>query len=180
MIACEVSGLLRDVKRREAISAKAYVLGRAMVWRNTARLYMDCFQLAGGERMAGESMKDPSLLVDFWRSEVVSSAGWKCYIPVRPTRIFVYTHPASATKTGIMSINLDATELIYALDSRHIGARRSRQNLEWMHELLALGLDELLRDDIGVERHPPGLTEAVRQGLETSRELLSLFHLRQK
>ena len=66
------------------------------------------------------------------------------------------------------------------MDSRHIGARRNRESLEWKHELLALGLDELLRDDTGVERCPPGLTEAVRQGLVTSRELLSLFHLRQR
>ena len=66
------------------------------------------------------------------------------------------------------------------MDSRQIGARRSRENLEWMHELLALSLDEQLRDDTGVERRRPGLTEAVRQGLVTSRELLSLFHLRQK
>jgi glycosyltransferase involved in cell wall biosynthesis len=57
-IACEVSGLLRDVKRRRAMSANAHRLGRAMVWRNTARLYMDCFELAGGKRMAGESMRE--------------------------------------------------------------------------------------------------------------------------
>ncbi len=68
--------------------------------------------------------------------------------------------------------------------SGHIAARRSQQHLEWMHELVALGLDELLRGDTAVERRLPGLTEAVRQGLVTpfaaSRELLSLFHLRQK
>ena len=46
------------MKRRNAMSAKAYRLGRAMVWRNTARLYMDCFEQAGGERMAGESMRE--------------------------------------------------------------------------------------------------------------------------
>jgi hypothetical protein len=66
------------------------------------------------------------------------------------------------------------------MDSRQIGARRSRQKLEWMQELLALGLDEQLHDDTGLELRRPGLTEAVRQGLVTSRELLSLFHLRQK
>jgi putative protein kinase ArgK-like GTPase of G3E family len=68
--------------------------------------------------------------------------------------------------------------------SGHIAARRSRQNLEWMHELLALGLDELFRGDTGVERRLRGLAEAVRQGLVTpfaaSRELLSLFHLSRK
>ena len=57
------------------------------------------------------------------------------------------------------------------MDSRQIGARRSRESLEWKHELLALGLDEPLSHDTEVGRRPPGLTEAVRQGLVTSREL---------
>jgi glycosyltransferase involved in cell wall biosynthesis len=56
-IACEVSGLFRDAQRRRAISANAHSLGRAMVWSNTARLYMDCFELAGGQRMAGEAIR---------------------------------------------------------------------------------------------------------------------------
>jgi glycosyltransferase involved in cell wall biosynthesis len=45
-IAREVSGLLRDVARRNAMSARAYKLGRAMVWSNTAGLYMGAFQAA--------------------------------------------------------------------------------------------------------------------------------------
>jgi glycosyltransferase involved in cell wall biosynthesis len=45
-IAREVSGLLRDQTRRNAMSANAYKLGRAMVWSNTARLYMRSFELA--------------------------------------------------------------------------------------------------------------------------------------
>ena len=61
------------------------------------------------------------------------------------------------------------------MDSRQIAARRSRQNLEWMHELLALGLDELLRGDTEVERRLPGLTEAVRQGL-VSLPAVNCFH----
>ena len=56
-IACEVSGLLRDATRRYAMSANAHRLGRATVWSNTARLYMGCFELAGGQRMAGEAMR---------------------------------------------------------------------------------------------------------------------------
>jgi glycosyltransferase involved in cell wall biosynthesis len=43
-IAREVSGLLRDESRRKAMSDRAYKLGRAMVWSNTAGLYMDSFQ----------------------------------------------------------------------------------------------------------------------------------------
>jgi len=45
-IAREVSGLLRDETRRNAMSANAYKLGRAMVWSNTAGLYMNSFELA--------------------------------------------------------------------------------------------------------------------------------------
>jgi len=45
-IAREASGLLRDGMRRSAMSANAYKLGRAMVWSNTAGLYMRSFELA--------------------------------------------------------------------------------------------------------------------------------------
>src|SRR5581483_3836835 len=45
-IAREVSGLLRDEARRKAMSERAYRLGRAMVWSNTAGLYMGSFEMA--------------------------------------------------------------------------------------------------------------------------------------
>jgi glycosyltransferase involved in cell wall biosynthesis len=45
-IAREVSGLLRDGTRRNAMSASAYKLGRTMVWSNTAELYIRSFELA--------------------------------------------------------------------------------------------------------------------------------------
>jgi hypothetical protein len=45
-IAREVNGLLRDGARRNAMSERAYKLGRAMVWSNTAGLYMGSFQAA--------------------------------------------------------------------------------------------------------------------------------------
>jgi glycosyltransferase involved in cell wall biosynthesis len=45
-IAREVSGLLRDATRRNAMSDNAYKLGRSMVWSNTAGLYMRSFELA--------------------------------------------------------------------------------------------------------------------------------------
>jgi glycosyltransferase involved in cell wall biosynthesis len=45
-IAREVSGLLRDETRRKAMSDGAYKLGRAMVWSNTAELYMASFEAA--------------------------------------------------------------------------------------------------------------------------------------
>jgi glycosyltransferase involved in cell wall biosynthesis len=44
-IAREASGLFRDATRRNAMSDKAYRLGRAMVWSSTAGLYMRSFEL---------------------------------------------------------------------------------------------------------------------------------------
>jgi len=45
-IAREVNGLLRDDQRRVSMSDRAYRLGRAMTWSNTAGLYMRSFELA--------------------------------------------------------------------------------------------------------------------------------------
>lgn len=45
-IAREVGGLLRNEKRRMAMSEEAYRLGRSMVWSRTAVLYMGSFVLA--------------------------------------------------------------------------------------------------------------------------------------
>jgi glycosyltransferase involved in cell wall biosynthesis len=45
-IAREVSGLLRDETRRNAMSDNAYRLGREMVWSNIAGLYMRSFNVA--------------------------------------------------------------------------------------------------------------------------------------
>jgi glycosyltransferase involved in cell wall biosynthesis len=51
-IAREVSGLLRDGTRRNAMSDNAYKLGRTMVWSNTAGLYMRSFEAARRQRAA--------------------------------------------------------------------------------------------------------------------------------
>lgn len=45
-IAREVSGLLRDASRRDAMSRNAYQVGRKMVWSNIARLYSRSFEQA--------------------------------------------------------------------------------------------------------------------------------------
>jgi glycosyltransferase involved in cell wall biosynthesis len=45
-IAREVSGLLRDARRRSIMSENAYKLGRTMVWRSTAGRYMGSFEVA--------------------------------------------------------------------------------------------------------------------------------------
>ena len=48
----EVTGLLRDESRRDAMGSNAYRLGRKMVWSNTAQLYLHAFELAGRSRPA--------------------------------------------------------------------------------------------------------------------------------
>jgi len=45
-MARELSGLLRDETRRNAMCDNAYRLGRTMVWSNTARFYMGSFEMA--------------------------------------------------------------------------------------------------------------------------------------
>jgi glycosyltransferase involved in cell wall biosynthesis len=51
-IAHEASGLLRDDTRRNAMSGNAYRLGRAMIWSNTAGVYMRSFELARRQEIA--------------------------------------------------------------------------------------------------------------------------------
>ncbi len=59
-------------------------------------------------------------------------------------------------------------------------ARRSKQALDWMKELISLGLEDMFRSDAAVAIRLPQLKEAVRSGSMTSfaaaRELLSIFH----
>ena len=63
--------------------------------------------------------------------------------------------------------------------SGHFAARRSGQALEWMHELVANGLEDAFRRDAAIAGRLPVLEQAVRQGRATpfaaSRELLALF-----
>jgi hypothetical protein len=51
-IAREVTGLLRDGARRNAMSDNAYKLGRTMVWSNTAGRYMRSFEMARRQQAA--------------------------------------------------------------------------------------------------------------------------------
>lgn len=57
-IAREVTALLRDESRRNAMSANAYRLGREMVWSHTAGLYMASFELA---RRQGTAAQGPGV-----------------------------------------------------------------------------------------------------------------------
>ena len=65
----------------------------------------------------------------------------------------------------------------------HFARRRSRQALQWMHELIGLGLEDAFRQDHSVAARLPSLQSAVDRGQITpfaaSRELLSLFHTHQ-
>ena len=66
----------------------------------------------------------------------------------------------------------------------YLAARRSLQSLQWMNELVSLGLEELFRSDPFVAARLPLLQAAVRQGRVTSfaaaRELLELFYSKKK
>ncbi len=66
----------------------------------------------------------------------------------------------------------------------HLAARRSRQALEWMQELVTLDLETSFRADAAVAKRLPELREAVGGGLMTpfaaSRELLSIFYSRKR
>ena len=62
----------------------------------------------------------------------------------------------------------------------HLTQLRSRQALDWMRELLSLGLEREFRKNSSVARRLPELEQAVREGKATpfaaSTELLSLFN----
>jgi len=62
----------------------------------------------------------------------------------------------------------------------YLAKRRSRQALEWMRELITLGLEDSFRRNPAVAHRLPDLRDAVSQGRMTpfaaSRELLALVH----
>jgi LAO/AO transport system kinase len=66
----------------------------------------------------------------------------------------------------------------------HITRRRSRQALQWMNELITLGLEEAFRQDQGVAVRLHELQASVDRGqitpLAASRELLALFDSHQR
>ena len=66
------------------------------------------------------------------------------------------------------------------LDSNgYLKARRAHQALEWMRELIGMGLEERFRNDSRVAERLPKLRAAVERGVATplaaSNELLALF-----
>jgi glycosyltransferase involved in cell wall biosynthesis len=72
-IAGELSGLLRDETRRNAMSDNAYKLGRTMVWSNTAQFYMRSFELAQRVRCAPQDQpEDASRRTPFCASSSVA------------------------------------------------------------------------------------------------------------
>ena len=62
----------------------------------------------------------------------------------------------------------------------HLTQRRSRQALQWMNELITLGLEEAFRQNRAVAARLPALQAAVDRGqvtpLAASRELLALLN----
>jgi LAO/AO transport system kinase len=66
----------------------------------------------------------------------------------------------------------------------HLALRRSRQALQWMRELVWLGLEERFRANAAVAERLPQFEEAVRSGRVTpfaaSHELLALFYSKEK
>jgi LAO/AO transport system kinase len=62
----------------------------------------------------------------------------------------------------------------------HLAERRSRQALDWMNEIVTLGLERSFRQDGAVSARLPLLRDQVRRGQVTpfaaSHELLELFH----
>src|SRR5689334_24467669 len=65
----------------------------------------------------------------------------------------------------------------------YLERRRSRQALEWMQELIAIGLKDAFRRDTTVADRLPALRDAVARGsmtpLAASNELLAAFHHKQ-
>jgi LAO/AO transport system kinase len=66
----------------------------------------------------------------------------------------------------------------------HLRKRRSHQALEWMQELIAVGLEKDFRADANIKARLPLLQAAVEHGqatpLAASNELLALFHSKQR
>jgi LAO/AO transport system kinase len=86
---------------------------------------------------------------------------------------------SAITKEGIPEVWEMILEHRGLLQSNgHLAALRSRQALEWMNELMMLGLEERFRRNPAVAGHLPRLRDDVRAGRMTpfaaSRELLSL------
>jgi LAO/AO transport system kinase len=68
--------------------------------------------------------------------------------------------------------------------SSFLALRRKRQALDWMRELIVVGLEDLFRGDRDVAARLPLLENAVQDGRTTSlvaaRELLSVFMHKEK
>lgn len=75
-VAREVTALLRDTARRDAIRENAYRLGREMIWSNVARLYMRSFERARlTEAVVSRESLSPRMVVERPRAGVPYSLG---------------------------------------------------------------------------------------------------------
>jgi LAO/AO transport system kinase len=92
---------------------------------------------------------------------------------------------SATTGEGIREVWQMVLEHRRLLESNgYLAERRSLQALQWMNELVSLGLEDLFRSDPSVAARLPALQAAVRQGRATSfaaaRELLDLFYSKNK
>ena len=78
----------------------------------------------------------------------------------------------------IWQVVLDHRELLES--NGYLARRRSRQALEWMQELIALGLEDSFRQDVQVSARLPMMRTAVDRGqmtpLAAANQLLRIFH----
>ncbi len=62
----------------------------------------------------------------------------------------------------------------------HFQDRRRRQSLDWMRELISIGLEDQFRADPRISARLPAMVAEVRRGhissFSAARELLALFH----
>lgn len=88
---------------------------------------------------------------------------------------------SSVTGEGVAAIWELVLEHRATLEANgHFQARRRRQALDWMHQLISLGLENLFKTDPNVSARLPGMVEEVRRGQISSSsaacDLLALFH----
>jgi LAO/AO transport system kinase len=92
---------------------------------------------------------------------------------------------SALTNTGINEIWEMILEHEAQLQAKGlIAERRTRQALQWMDDLVSIGLEGLFHASPAVAERLPALQRAVREGRVTpfaaSRELLALFHTKEK
>jgi LAO/AO transport system kinase len=92
---------------------------------------------------------------------------------------------SSITGEGVAEIwEMVLEQRAHLKSNGHFQERRRRQALDWMKELIGLGLEDLFRNDLQVGVKLPRMVEEVKRGhispFSAARELLALFHRDQR